>query len=130
MAAAPHAAGQAAGHSLRRVMRIWVDLTNSPHVLVLRPIVEVLRAQGHEVQITARDFAQTLDLLEDAELEHTVVGPSHGGASRVSKVRAMDGYPIETDDRVRAEQRLKSSLQRVYDEFKERDKEQDKGRDD
>ena len=45
-------------------MRIWVDLTNSPHVLVLRPIVEVLRAQGHEVQITARDFAQTLGLLE------------------------------------------------------------------
>jgi predicted glycosyltransferase len=60
-------------------MRVWVDLTNSPHVLVLRPIVEVLRAQGHEVQITARDFAQTLGLLERFSIDHTVVGRHRGG---------------------------------------------------
>ncbi len=60
-------------------MRIWVDLTNSPHVLVLRPIVDVLRAQGHEVQITARDFAQTLGLLERFGIDHTVVGRHRGG---------------------------------------------------
>jgi predicted glycosyltransferase len=60
-------------------MRIWVDLTNSPHVLVLRPIVEVLRARGHEVQITARDFAQTLGLLERFGIDHTVVGRHRGG---------------------------------------------------
>ena len=33
-----------------RPMRVWVDLTNSPHVLVLRPVVERLRAAGHEVR--------------------------------------------------------------------------------
>src|SRR6188508_1269932 len=60
-------------------MRIWVDLTNSPHVLVLRPIVEVLRSQGHEVQITARDFAQTLGLLQRFGIAHTVVGRHRGG---------------------------------------------------
>src|ERR1700712_724759 len=60
-------------------MRVWVDLTNSPHVLVLRPIVAALRAQGHEVQITARDFAQTLGLLERFGIEHTVVGRHRGG---------------------------------------------------
>src|SRR3954470_19060215 len=60
-------------------MRVWVDLTNSPHVLVMRPIVAALRAQGHEVQITARDFAQTLGLLERFEIEHTVVGRHRGG---------------------------------------------------
>jgi predicted glycosyltransferase len=60
-------------------MRIWVDLTNSPHVLVLRPIVDVLRAQGHDVQITARDFAQTLGLLERFGIDHTVVGRHRGG---------------------------------------------------
>ena len=27
-------------------MRVWVDLTNSPHVLVLRPVIERLRARG------------------------------------------------------------------------------------
>ena len=60
-------------------MRVWVDLTNSPHVLVLRPIVAALRAQGHEVQLTARDFAQTLGLLERFGIEHTVVGRHRGG---------------------------------------------------
>ncbi|HVF79972.1 MAG TPA: DUF354 domain-containing protein [Solirubrobacteraceae bacterium] len=60
-------------------MRVWVDLTNSPHVLVLRPIVHELRAQGHEVTITARDFAQTLGLLERFDIDHTVVGHHRGG---------------------------------------------------
>ncbi|MGI9099314.1 MAG: DUF354 domain-containing protein [Solirubrobacteraceae bacterium] len=60
-------------------MRVWVDLTNSPHVLVLRPIVAALRAGGHDVQITARDFAQTLGLLERFGIEHTVVGRHRGG---------------------------------------------------
>jgi predicted glycosyltransferase len=64
--------------SLGARMRVWVDLTNSPHVLVLRPIVAALRAQGHDVAITARDFAQTLGLLERFGIEHTVVGHHRG----------------------------------------------------
>lgn len=59
-------------------MRVWVDLTNSPHVLVLRPVVAALRAQGHDVEITARDFAQTLGLLERFAIDHTVVGRHRG----------------------------------------------------
>ena len=43
-------------------MRVWIDLTNSPHVLVMRPVIERLRADGHEVRVTARDFAQTIAL--------------------------------------------------------------------
>jgi predicted glycosyltransferase len=70
-------------------MRVWIDVTNSPHVVFFRPLVALLAERGHEVTITARAFAQTLELLEDAALEHTVVGPPHGGASRASKVRAM-----------------------------------------
>jgi len=73
------------------VLRVWIDVTNSPHVLFFRPLVELLRSRGNEVTISARDFAQTLELLDDAGLEHTVVGPPHGGASRVSKIRAMGG---------------------------------------
>ena len=41
-------------------MRVWIDLTNSPHVLVMRPVVELLQADGHDVRVTARDFAQTI----------------------------------------------------------------------
>ena len=73
------------------MLRVWIDVTNSPHVLFFRPLVELLSGRGNEVTISARDFAQTLELLDDAGLEHTVVGPPHGGASRVSKIRAMGG---------------------------------------
>jgi uncharacterized protein len=70
-------------------MRIWIDVTNSPHVVFFRTLVALLADRGHDVTITARDFAQTVELLEDGRLEHTVVGPPHGGASRIRKVQAM-----------------------------------------
>lgn len=60
-------------------MKVWVDLTNSPHVLVLRPVIAELRARGHEVQVTARDFAQTLELCERHGIEHTAIGRHRGG---------------------------------------------------
>jgi uncharacterized protein len=59
-------------------MRIWVDLTNSPHVLVLRPVIAKLRAQGHEVEVTARDFAQTLELCARFGLDYTEIGRHRG----------------------------------------------------
>jgi predicted glycosyltransferase len=59
-------------------MRVWIDLTNSPHVLVMRPLVELLRADGHEVEVTARDFAQTLALCERFAMPHTAVGHHRG----------------------------------------------------
>jgi predicted glycosyltransferase len=65
-------------------VRVWVDLTNSPHVLVMRPLIEAMRADGHEVEVTARDFAQTLELLERHAMEHTVIG-RHRGERRASK---------------------------------------------
>ena len=60
-------------------LRVWIDLTNSPHVLVMRPVIETLRARGDEVLITARDIAQTLGLLERFRLDHTAIGHHRGG---------------------------------------------------
>jgi uncharacterized protein len=59
-------------------MRVWIDLTNSPHVLVMRPVIERLHAEGHEVQVTARDFAQTLALCERFGIAHTAIGRHRG----------------------------------------------------
>jgi uncharacterized protein len=59
-------------------MRVWIDLTNSPHVLVMRPIIERLQADGHEVRVTARDFAQTIALCERLGIEHTQIGHHRG----------------------------------------------------
>ena len=65
-------------------MRVWVDLTNSPHVLVMRPLIEAMREDGHDVEVTARDFAQTIELCERLGVEHTQIG-RHRGGRRASK---------------------------------------------
>ncbi|HEY7966149.1 MAG TPA: DUF354 domain-containing protein [Solirubrobacteraceae bacterium] len=65
-------------------MRVWVDLTNSPHPLVLRPVIERLRSGGHEVEVTARDFAQTVELARRLGLDPAVIG-RHRGAARSAK---------------------------------------------
>ena len=70
-------------------MKVWIDMTNSPHVPFFRPLIGLLEARGHEVRVSARDFAQTLELLDTAGIEHAVVGPPHGGAGRAGKMRAM-----------------------------------------
>jgi predicted glycosyltransferase len=69
-------------------VRVWVDFTNSPHVLVLRPVIERLEQAGHEVQVTARDFAQTLELCDRFGIEHTAIG-RHRGGSLGAKARGL-----------------------------------------
>ena len=68
-------------------MRVWVDLTNTAHVLVLRPLVELLERQGHEVELTARPLSHTLELLDAWGHPYTPLG-RHGGAGRLGKGRA------------------------------------------
>lgn len=69
-------------------MRIWIDLTASAHPVVMSPIVRRLRDRGHEVDITARDYAQTLELCRIHDLDVTVFG-EHGGATRGKKLGAL-----------------------------------------
>ena len=72
-------------------MRVWIDITNSPHVLFFRPLIRLLQDDGHEVVVTAREYAQTLELLALHGIAHEVVGPRHGGAGTVGKARALGG---------------------------------------
>src|SRR5262245_1710785 len=68
-------------------MRVWVDFTNTAHVPVLRPLVELLEANGHAVELTARPLSHTLELLDDWGHPYTAIG-RHGGAGRVGKAKA------------------------------------------
>jgi hypothetical protein len=57
-------------------------------VLVLRPVIAELQARGHEVEVTARDFAQTLDLCDRFGIAHTAIG-HHRGAGVLDKARGL-----------------------------------------
>src|SRR5436190_7819867 len=68
-------------------MRIWADLTNSAHAVVLRPLVELAEARGHEVLLTVRPLSHTVELVEHWGHAYTVFG-HYGGAGRLGKARA------------------------------------------
>jgi predicted glycosyltransferase len=69
-------------------LRVWIDLTNSPHVLVMRPMIAEFRARGHQVEVTARDFAQTLGLCDRFGIGYTAIG-HHRGAGLAAKARGL-----------------------------------------
>ena len=69
-------------------MRVWVDMTAAAHPLVLRPIIECLQDGGHQVEVTAREYGQTVGLLQRLGIPHTVVG-RHAGASMAAKGTAL-----------------------------------------
>jgi len=69
-------------------MKVWIDMTASAHPLVFRPLVGILEARGDEVEITARDYAQTIQLIEQHGMQAKVIG-HHGGRSRYGKARQM-----------------------------------------
>ncbi|HEY8809372.1 MAG TPA: DUF354 domain-containing protein [Solirubrobacterales bacterium] len=69
-------------------MKVWIDLSNSPHAPLFAPISRRLRSDGHEILVTARDNAQTVELARrDWEDISVIGGRSHNG--RLAKGRAM-----------------------------------------
>ncbi|MBD3161682.1 MAG: DUF354 domain-containing protein, partial [Candidatus Latescibacteria bacterium] len=72
----------------RSPAEVWIDLANSPHVLLFAPLIERLRRRGHPVLLTARDFAQTVPLLEQYGLEAEIIG-GHTGTGRIGKAGRM-----------------------------------------
>lgn len=63
-------------------MKIWFDLTNSPHINFFRQMIEELKQEGHEVVITCRPLANTVDLLDLYKMDYTIVGKHYGKSSR------------------------------------------------
>ncbi len=70
-------------------MKIWFDLSNSPHINLFHPIIDELKSR-HEIIITCRPLANTVEMLDLVGLEYTVVG-KHYGKKLLAKVY---GYPI------------------------------------
>ena len=71
-------------------MRIWIDLANSPHVPFFRALIPEFVERGHQVEITARDFAQTVELATKAGMMPHVIG-GHGGGKLTAKAGNLIG---------------------------------------
>ena len=79
-------------------MRVWIDLANSPHVPFFKALAARFVAQGHELEITARDFAETVPLAEAAGFDVQVIGDHAGrdvskkAGSLISRAWALAGW--------------------------------------
>ena len=71
-------------------MRIWIDLANSPHVPFFHALIPEFTSRGHQVELTARDFAQTVELAANAGMLPHVIG-GHGGGSITGKAGNLVG---------------------------------------
>ena len=69
-------------------MRLWIDLANSPHVPFFKALADRFTAEGHEIETTAREFAETVPLARDAGFEAQVVGV-HGGRAVSAKAGTL-----------------------------------------
>lgn len=74
-------------------MKIWFDISNSPHVNMFYQLIRELESDGHEVIITSRPLANTIALLDQKGLKHTTIG-EHYGKNFLKKVF---GYPIRVN---------------------------------
>jgi predicted glycosyltransferase len=76
-------------------MRIWIDLSNTPHVLFFEPVCRALRARGHEVTVTLRRFANTLPLAQARGVEAEAIGAGHDADRDLAGKRAAHRQRVE-----------------------------------
>ncbi len=75
-------------------MRLWIDLANSPHVPFFRALIDRFTAAGHEVSLTAREFAETVPLARSSDMDPHVIG-KHGGRNVSGKTGNLAGRAWE-----------------------------------
>lgn len=72
----------------RPVHKVWIDLDNSPHVPLFRPVIQELEKRGCKVILTARDCFQVRELADLAGLDYRTIG-RHYGKNRIAKVAGL-----------------------------------------
>ncbi|ASJ06955.1 DUF354 domain-containing protein [Thermococcus pacificus] len=68
-------------------MKVWVDITNAPHVHFFKGVIRELEKAGHEVLVTTREFDGLTGILDMYGFDYYVVG-RHGGATLEGKLIA------------------------------------------
>ena len=71
-------------------MKIWFDISNSPHINMFEFLMKDLVKEGHEVVVTSRPLANTIDLLNQKNISHTTIGKHYGK----NFIKKSIGFPI------------------------------------
>ena len=100
---ARHASRPAKALPPRKQAKIWIDLDNSPHVPLFKPIIDELGQRGYDCMVTARDCFQVAGLTALHGVKCTTVG-KHYGKNTLLKLfglayRGMQLAPAAMKDR-------------------------------
>jgi len=66
-------------------MKIWIDLTNSPHINFFKPFIKAWEDDGHKIFITCRNLANTIELIEQNKWDYYEIG-GHAGKHFIKKI--------------------------------------------
>ncbi|HZB13264.1 MAG TPA: DUF354 domain-containing protein [Chryseolinea sp.] len=78
-------------------MKIWFDLSNSPHINLFHDLIRDLESSGHEIIITCRPLANTIDLLNQKGLIYTIIGEHYGK----NFYKKLFGYPVRVSQLIK-----------------------------
>ena len=62
-------------------MKIWIDLTNSPHINFFKPFIKQWENEGYEIFLTARNLANTIELIQQNSWIYKEIG-GHAGKNK------------------------------------------------
>jgi len=86
-----------------RKSKVWIDLDNSPHVLFFDPIISELEKHDLDVIVTARDYAQVIELANLFSLKYKKIGRNIGKNKLVKAfglvLRSMQLLPFVLKER-------------------------------
>ena len=71
-------------------MKIWLDISNAPHINLFKDLIKELESEGHEIVVTCRPLSNTVSLLDLHNIKYTIIG-KHYGKNFLKKIM---GYPI------------------------------------
>ena len=87
-------------------MKIWFDISNSPHINMFYDLIRELESEGHEIIVTSRPLANTVALLNQKNIRHTIIGQHYGK----NVFKKLFGYPIRVFQLWQYLSRLKPDL--------------------
>ena len=94
-------------------MKIWIDLTNSPHVNFFEQFIKELTQEGEDIIITCRDLANTKDLIDQKGWNYHIIGTHHGK----NKFRKMIDFPLRVLQLVKYLKNKKINVAIVHSSF-------------
>lgn len=78
-------------------MKIWFDILTPKQVMFFKPVVDLLREDGHEILCTSRDYREAVQLARIKHLDLKIIG-RHGGAGKYEKLYESTNRTLKLSD--------------------------------